>query len=102
MQTVTLPYGSSGLALSFDLQRFKVVAPPEVPQVSQQFLVDSPPLSDLIRGKRVVVIVSDLTRPTGSLEFLPSLLETMNGAAGISLRPPAKPQDSTGMQCTRT
>ena len=85
MQTVTLPYGSSGLALSFDSNRFQVVAPPEVPQVSQEFLVDSPPLSDLSRGKRVLVIVSDLTRPTGSLEFLPPLLETMSGAAGISL-----------------
>src|SRR6476469_8847763 len=84
MQTIALPYGGSALALSFDSNRFHVVVPPEVPQVSERFLIDSPPLSDLLSGKRVLVIVSDLTRPTGSLQFLPPLLETMNAAASIS------------------
>ena len=73
MQTVTLPYGSSGFALSFDPERFQVVAPADAPSTSEeQFLIDSPPLPQLARGKRVLLIVSDLTRPTGSLQFLPS------------------------------
>ncbi len=76
MQTVILPSGSSGLALAFDQKRFQVVAPPEVPQVSQHYLVDSPPLADPIRGKRVLVIVSDLTRPTGTAAEISFLFGT--------------------------
>lgn len=85
MQTVSLPYGSAGFALSFDPGRFEIVVPPDVPHApQQQFLIDSPPISELVQGKRVLLIVSDLTRPTGSLEFLPPLLESMSGAAKIA------------------
>lgn len=82
MQSVSLPYGSSGFALSFDPERFEVVAPPEGPHATQQqFLIDSPPLADIARAKRVLMILSDLTRPTGSLQFLPPLLESLSGSA---------------------
>lgn len=85
MQTVHLPYGSTGFALSFDPERFQVVAPPEQPKTSEaQFLIDSPPLSQLIRGLRVLLIVSDLTRPTGTLEFLPPLLRELQPAKEVA------------------
>lgn len=84
MQTVSLPYGSSGFALSFDPERFEIVAPPEVPHSTKQFLIDSPPLEEIARGKRVLLIVSDLTRPTGTLEFLPPLLESIRGASKVA------------------
>src|SRR5262249_29259607 len=75
----------SGFALSFDPERFQVLAPPDVSKTSaEQFLVDSPPLPDCISGRRVLLIVSDLTRPTGSLEFLPRLLGQMQGAKEIA------------------
>ena len=84
MQTVSLPYGSSGFALSFDPERFEIVAPPEVPHSTKQFLIDSQPLEEIARGKRVLLIVSDLTRPTGSQEFLPPLLESIRGASKVA------------------
>ena len=72
MQTISLPYGSTGFAWSFDPERFQVLAPADVSQTSEeQFLVDSPALPS--RNRRVLLIVSDLTRPTGSREFLPLL-----------------------------
>jgi nickel-dependent lactate racemase len=85
MQTITLPYGSTGFALSFDPERFQVVAPTEVPPTPEaQFLIDSPPLSRLSPGKRVLLIVSDLTRPTGTLQFLPPLLKELGAAKEIA------------------
>lgn len=86
MQTISLPYGSSGYPLRFDPQRFEIVAPPDLKRPEQQqFLVDSPPISDISRGKSVLLIVSDLTRPTGSLQFLPPLIERLSGAARIAV-----------------
>jgi len=85
MQAVTLPYGGSGVALSFDPGRFQVVAPPDESQSRDQVLIDSPPLSEVVRGKRALVIVSDLTRPTGSRQFLPPLLAEMQSASKIAL-----------------
>jgi len=85
MQTVSLPYGSTGFAMSFDLERFQVLAPADASTASEEhFLVDSPPLYELSRGRRVLLIVSDLTRPTGSLQFLPPLLRELNVASEIA------------------
>lgn len=104
MQSVSLPYGSSGFALSFDPERFEVIAPPEGPQSTpRQFLIDSPPLADIARAKRVLLIVSDLTRPTGSLEFLPPLLESLSSAKEIAflfatgLHRPLKDEDKVAI-----
>src|SRR5262245_50786766 len=86
MQTVSLPYGSAGFAMSFNSERFQVVAPVDVASISQaQLLVDSPPLPELARNRRVLLIVSDLTRPTGSLQFLPPLLKDLTGAREIAV-----------------
>ena len=85
MQTVTLPCGSTGFAMSFDPERFQVVAPVDFSPISQEpLLVDSPPLSEIARNRRVLLIVSDLTRPTGSLQFLPPLLNDLENAANIA------------------
>jgi nickel-dependent lactate racemase len=85
MQTISLPYGSTGFALSFDPERFQVLAPADVSKTSEkQFLVDSPALPELSRNRRVLLIVSDLTRPTGSREFLPPLLRQLDGAREIA------------------
>jgi nickel-dependent lactate racemase len=82
MQTVTLPYGRSAFAFSFDPERFQVVVPREASQSARQdFLIESPPLADIGRGRRVLLIVSDLTRPTGSLEFLPLLMQQLQSAS---------------------
>lgn len=84
MQTVSLPYGSTGFAMSFDPERFQVLSPAGVPKTSEErFLIDSPPLPELAAGRRVLLIVSDLTRPTGSVEFLPPLLQQLDRAKQI-------------------
>src|SRR5438094_5794021 len=78
MQTISLPYGSTGFAMSFNPERFQVLAPSDATQASdQRFLIHSPPLAEIIAGRRVLLIVSDLTRPTGSVEFLPPLLKQL-------------------------
>ncbi len=85
MQTVSLPYGSTGFAMSFDPERFQVVAPADASNsTDQQFLIDSPPLTQRIPGRRVLVIVSDLTRPTGTLQFLPPLLKDLSAAGEVA------------------
>src|SRR5579871_6703124 len=85
MQTISLPYGSTGFALSFDPERFQVLAPADVSRTSEEpFLIDSAPLPELIRDRRVLLIVSDLTRPTGSREFLPGLLRQLDGSRDVA------------------
>jgi nickel-dependent lactate racemase len=89
MEQVSLGYGSSEMSFEFDASRFRVV----VPEVStdsaadpaSEHLIDSDPLDERCRGKRVLVIVSDLTRPTGSREFLPGLLRQLKAASSIRL-----------------
>jgi lactate racemase len=84
MQTVSLPYGSTGFAMSFAPERFQLVAPVDVTTASEeQLLVDSPPLAEIAANRSVLIIVSDLTRPTGSLQFLPRLLNELRAATHI-------------------
>lgn len=84
MGTLRLAYGSSHFSLNFDASRFHVIAPEESePEPAHERLVDSAPLEDVARGKRVLVIVSDLTRPTGAREFLPGLLRSLEGASVV-------------------
>src|SRR4030095_14369625 len=86
MQTVSLPYGSTGFAMSFAPERFQVVAPVDVITASEeQLLVDSPPLAEIAANRSVLIIVSDLTRPTGSLQFLPPLLNELRAATRIGI-----------------
>ena len=81
MKDVSLAYGDSGFSLPLDPDRFRVIAPEtESAHAVREHLIDSPPLSDCASGKRVLVIVSDLTRPTGAREFLPGLLSHLDRA----------------------
>ena len=84
MKDVSLAYGNSAFTFTFDPARFQLVVPHQGPgSGSEVHLIDSPPLVDLARGKRVLLIVSDLTRPTGTREFLPQLLNQLGGAAAV-------------------
>ena len=71
MAVVSLAYGDSGFSLPLDPDRFRVIVPERESALAvREHLIDSPPLSECASGKRVLVIVSDLTRPTGAREFL--------------------------------
>ncbi len=84
MADVSLAYGDSGFFLPFDSDQFKVIAPErESAQSVEEHLIDSPPLAECASGKRVLVIVSDLTRSTGAREFLPGLLTQLDRAAEV-------------------
>ena len=84
MKDVSLAYGSSAFPLTIDPDRFRVVAPLEdALSAGEEHLIESPPLADLARGKRVLLIVSDLTRPTGTREFLPGILAQLGAAAVV-------------------
>lgn len=84
MADLSLAYGDSCFSLAFDSDRFRVIAPErESFETVEEYLIDSPPLSECATGKRVLVIVSDLTRPTGAREFLPGLLSQLDRAAEI-------------------
>ena len=84
MTDVSLAYGNTAFPFTFDPTRFRVVVPHEgPPSGTEEHLIESPPLADLARGRRVLLIVSDLTRPTGTREFLPQLLGQLGGAAAV-------------------
>ena len=84
MESVSLAYGNSAFPFTFDPTRFRLVVPHEgPPSGTEEHLIESPPLADLARGRRVLLIVSDLTRPTGTREFLPLLLGQLGGAAAV-------------------
>lgn len=88
MNRVLLGYGESGFGFDFDTAQFEVVVPPDGAGDAgdgpfEELLIDSVPLVDRSRGRRVLVIVSDLTRPTGTREFLPRLLPQLEGAARV-------------------
>ena len=86
MQTVSLPYGSTGFAMSFAPERFQVVAPVDIVAAAEEkLLIDSPPLAEIAANRSVLIIVSDLTRPTGSLQFLPPLLHDLRAAARVGI-----------------
>jgi nickel-dependent lactate racemase len=84
---VKLPYGRSFFDLSLD-HRWDLVPsqePTSLPNTKESLLkslenpIASPPLQRLISGRtNVTIIVSDRTRPTGALVFLPPLLEVLN------------------------
>ena len=84
MRELRLAYGSSHFSLTFGATRLTVVAPEESdPGPAHERLIDSAPIEDVARGKRVLVIVSDLTRPTGTREFLPDMLRRLESAAAV-------------------
>ena len=87
MRDISLAIGDRAEPFRFDPSRFAVLRPPEGPtpgaNTFEEHLVDSPPLDELSRGRRVLVVVSDLTRPTGAQEFLPRLMEALQPAAGV-------------------
>jgi hypothetical protein len=67
MQTVSLPYGSMGFAMSVDPERLKALRPVDESKTSdERFLIDWPPLPELLADCRALLIVSDLTRSPGS------------------------------------
>jgi nickel-dependent lactate racemase len=87
MRTIALACGDSLQSFSFEPERFTVLDAPETGNDDRtrldERLVGSPPLPELCRGKRVLVVVSDLTRPTGTREFLPRLLAQLERAATV-------------------
>jgi len=86
MPTISLAWGSTTTPMDCDPSQWSVIQPTTAGPVSGDFeehRTGTEPLERRAEGKRVLVIVSDLTRPTGTLQFLPRLLPQLEGASRI-------------------
>src|SRR5258705_13482387 len=80
MPIIELGYGHSAKTFEYDAERFEVLAPVAAtkPPLSDVEIgaafdapIDSPPLDDVIAaGDRVLIVVSDATRATGSAQIV--------------------------------
>ena len=96
MMQVNLAYGKSGLKVNLPSDT-TVVEPKYVPAVPDERVaicealrhpIGSPPLHELIRtGDRVVIVHTDITRPTPNDRMLPILLAELEEAgATVSIK----------------
>ena len=93
MPIIELGYGRSTIKFWYDASRFDVLAPTEEPAhplsdveigAALDNPIDSPPLDDLISADdRVLIVVSDATRATGSAQIVNLLVRRLiqNGIA---------------------
>ena len=89
---VRLPYGRQAFTLNLAAlpRRPTVLSAPDLPanrdpagaiSRAMQEPIGAPPLREIVkRGDRVVILVSDLTRPTGADLFMPVLRRLLNSA----------------------
>lgn len=89
MKTVSLLYGTTGLALNLpdDTQVLHgrhvdaVADPADAVRRALAHPIGAPPLVDLVRRKQprtVAITISDITRPVPNRDFLPPLVNTLN------------------------
>ncbi len=91
-----LPYGKEGLDLPSTPFRLETVTPPRPPSppIGDEGIrealarpVASPSLAEIFHGaRRVLVVVSDATRATGSERFLPPLVERIEAVSKAEIR----------------
>jgi nickel-dependent lactate racemase len=92
-RTIALPFGSDRVeavlpaaSLCFEARRLEAGGSPSVGEALQAALagpIGCPPLEELAKGgRRAVVLVDDVTRPTPAQDLVPELLERL-GQAGI-------------------
>jgi nickel-dependent lactate racemase len=95
---ITLPYGLKTLSFSIDSKNIiDIIAPDELPPIRnlKKYIIkalyspiESLPFNKIFkRGNKVLIIVSDITRYTGSELFLPFIIEHLNeiGINNISI-----------------
>lgn len=84
MRQIQLGYGSAPVDLSYDENRFEILAPSRATQppladfeIGQAFdsPIDAPPLEDILSpGESVLIVVSDATRATASAQIINLLI----------------------------
>jgi len=90
---ISLKYGKGAVDVKIDENMCTVLYPEDLPgvedpmaEVSRSLVnpIDKAPLSDLVKGKKdVVILASDITRPSPSHILIPPIIDELN-RAGIS------------------
>ncbi|MDI3311881.1 MAG: lactate racemase domain-containing protein, partial [Thermoanaerobacterium sp.] len=90
---ISLKYGKGAVDVKIDENMSTVLYPEDLPGVEEPMVevskslknpIGKVPLSDLVKGKKdVVILASDITRPSPSHILIPPIIDELNNA-GIS------------------